>query len=100
MMIEHEIKTTLERIESLLLAQKNVYNVEDLSRVTGYSKSFIYKACSSRELPHSSPRHGRIFFDRDAINSWLLSNPIPTKLDLVEQASNYLLTGNLNGGRA
>jgi len=86
-MKEDEIKIQLERIESLLAVQKAVYNVEDLSRITGYSKSFIYKACASRELPHSSPRHGRIFFDREAINLWLLSNPVPTRTELEKQAS-------------
>ncbi len=85
-----EISQQLNRIESLLLSQKKVYNVDDLSRVTGYSKSFIYKATASRELPHSSPRHGRLFFDRDAIDDWLLSNPVPTKREMEQISLNYL----------
>ena len=88
--MNHEITQQLNRIESLLLSQKEVYNVEDLCRVTGYSKSFIYKAAASRELPHSSPRHGRLFFDKAAINKWLLSNPVPTKKEMEEIAIKYL----------
>ena len=84
------IEQKLDLIIRLLFTQKEVLTVNDLSLLTGYSKSFIYKAAASRELPHSSPRHGRIFFDRRAINDWLLSNPVPTKREIENQAINYL----------
>ena len=88
-MEKEEITQLLQRLADELYISKQVFTVSDLAKYTGYSKSFIYKACASRELPHSSPRYGRIFFDRDAINAWLLSNPIPTKSEIQRQANNY-----------
>jgi predicted DNA-binding transcriptional regulator AlpA len=90
----------LNLIVRMLLSQKKVFTVDDLCLITGYSKSFIYKASANRILPHSSPSGGRIFFDSEAINEWLLSNPVPTRDQLKAKAINYVtLNPNGNGGK-
>ncbi len=80
----------LNQIISLLLGQKEVLTVDDLCLLTGYSKSFWYKASANRTIPHSSPSGGRIFFDRKTIQEWLMSNPVPTANQIQNQAINYV----------
>lgn len=87
------MQTTEEKLNliiRLLIAQKEVLTVDDLVLLTGYSKSFWYKASANRTIPHSSPSGGRIFFDRKSIQDWLMSNPIPTSDQIQRQAINYV----------
>jgi predicted DNA-binding transcriptional regulator AlpA len=77
-------------IDSLLLAQKRTLNVEELSRFTGFSKSFIYKLTSTKKIPHSCPNGKLLVFDRVLIESWLLSNPVDLSNDVEQEAINYV----------
>ena len=40
----------------------------------GFSKSYIYKLTSQNLIPHSKPSGKAVFFNRDEIDKWLLSN--------------------------
>ena len=68
------IKTNQERLEKLLLAKKNVLNINELSEYTGYSKSYIYKLTSRNAIPYFKPSGKAVFFDRMEIDVWLLKN--------------------------
>ncbi len=64
----------LERIESLLLAQKKVLTLEEACDYTGISRSYLYKLTSTGAIPHSKPSGKLIYFDIDLLNKWLLDN--------------------------
>ena len=61
----------LEQIERLLVSQKDVLNVDDLSVYTGWSKSFIYKSTAAKKIPHCKPYEGgkMLFFKREQIDA-------------------------------
>ncbi|QLE00922.1 helix-turn-helix domain-containing protein [Galbibacter sp. BG1] len=66
----------LEDIKALLSQNKKVLNVEDLAQYTGLSKSKIYKLTHLRLIPMGNNKHIRQkFFDKDAIDAWLLGEP-------------------------
>ena len=52
---------------------KEILNVDELAEYTGYSKNYIYQLVFKREIPHSKPK-GRLFFAKEKIDKWLLSN--------------------------
>ena len=88
---------SLEQIENLLLAQKSILNIEELSQLTGLSKSFIYKLTAQRRIPFSKPCK-IIFFKKEDVEKWLMSNPISPLDDIEQEAINYLSQKSLKGG--
>lgn len=63
----------LMRIEKLLSTQKKVLNLDEVSQLTGLSKSHLYKLTSWGMIPHyKQSKH--LYFDRDEVNNWLKAN--------------------------
>lgn len=50
---------------------KPYLSVDDLSELTGWSKSIIYKGTSAGTIPHL--KRGKLLFKRDEIIQWLES---------------------------
>ena len=59
---------------------EQVMTVEEVVRLTGYSKATIYKFTSERKIPFRKPEHGgrRLYFQREEILDWLQSELHPT----------------------
>lgn len=74
------IEDALVRASSYLNKKDNdeVLTIEDVSKLTGYKKSTIYKLTHERKIPFHKPAHGgrKIFFKREEIERWLASNRI------------------------
>ena len=68
------LEARLKAIEESLRLNKKVFNTNDLHRYTKLSKSTIYKLTSRGKIPHYCPTGKIIFFDKDEVDSWLLSN--------------------------
>lgn len=62
----------LEKIEDLLQLQKEILNLEELSRFTGLAKSTIYKKTADGLIPFYK-QAGYLFFDKNEIINWLKS---------------------------
>ncbi len=90
---------TLERIESLLLNNKKIFNIDDLCRYTGLSKSWIYKNTYLKILPHYKPSNKILIFKKDEIDEWLLKNPVRLMDDIEQEAINYVTGKTWNGGK-
>jgi excisionase family DNA binding protein len=88
------IEKRLEKIENLLLGQKDVFTVEECCRYTGLSKTYMYKLTSSNRIPHFKPHGKSIYFSKTEIDRWLMKNPVKTGLQLEQEAAAYLLTGH------
>lgn len=66
----------LEEIKVLLAQKKKVMTVEDLAHYTGLSKSKIYKLTCKNLIPMGNNPHIRQkYFDKGAIDRWLLGKP-------------------------
>ena len=57
-----------------------VYGVETLQQVTGYSKPSIYAKTSKNKLPHFR-RDGKLLFRHVEILEWMTENRIETKAE-------------------
>ncbi|MBS1511009.1 MAG: helix-turn-helix domain-containing protein [Bacteroidetes bacterium] len=83
-------------VRNLLLLQKEVFTIDEACSYTRYEKSYIYKLCSAKAIPHyKSPGGKAVFFKKDEIIDWMTSNPVKTKQDL-NKAANNLLKSNKN----
>ena len=63
----------LKNIENLLSLSKTVLNIDEVSKLTGLSKSTVYKFTCYGTIPHyKQAKH--LFFDRLEIEAWLKEN--------------------------
>ncbi|WP_345004353.1 helix-turn-helix domain-containing protein [Snuella lapsa] len=64
----------LDRLEKLLIGQKEVLTFDEASDYTGISRSYLYKLTSSGKIPHSKPNGKMLFFEKKRLVDWLLQN--------------------------
>ena len=90
----------LNRIENYsLFACKRALTIDDASLLTGLSKSYIYKLTSSRQIPYYK-KSKMIYFDKEELDKWMLSNRIKTQEETEKQAFLYDFNKNHdNNGR-
>ena len=76
-------------VRNLLLHQKELFTISEVCSYTGYEKSYLYKLCSAKTIPHyKSPGGKTLFFDKAEIIAWLKSNPVITQKEMNRQADN------------
>jgi excisionase family DNA binding protein len=85
------IEKRLEKIENLLLGQKDVFTFEECCRYTGISKTYMYKLTCTNRIPHFKPHGKSIYFSKEEIDRWLMQNPIKTTDEIEREASAYLM---------
>lgn len=94
-----ELKIYLKRIENYtLLAAKNVLTLEDVTLLTGLSKSYIYKLTCTKQIPYYRPNGKQIYFDRTEIQTWMKQNRVATESEVEQKAANYISTGIMQKG--
>lgn len=72
---------------------KRVLNINEASEMLGFSKSYIYKLTSTGVLPHSKPNGKTLFFDREKLENWMLSNSHDGNINQIARAMvNKILT--------
>jgi|SRR5690554_3436300 len=84
------IEERLSRIEGLLLSNKKVLTFDEVVAYTGFKASYLYKLTSSYAIPYSKPGGGKLFFEKDEIDAWLLENKCRTNRQIEKDASSYL----------
>lgn len=84
-----ELNQRLDRIERLLVANKEVLTFEETCEYTGISRSYLYKLTAAREIPHSKPNGKMIFFEKAKLNTWLLQNGRKSRSEIETEALNY-----------
>ena len=85
-----ELTVKLESIEKLLLTQKNVLNFSEVKLYTNLSKSYLYELTSSGGIPCYKPNGKQLYFKKQEIEDWLLSNRKATNIEIDELASSHI----------
>ncbi|WP_165021186.1 helix-turn-helix domain-containing protein [Dysgonomonas sp. ZJ279] len=88
------IEKRLDKIESLLIGQKDVFTFDECCQYTGISKTYMYKLTCSNRVPHFKPHGKTIYFSKSEIDNWLLKNPIKTTEQLEQEAATYVTSPN------
>ena len=79
----------LKNIESQLSLSKAVLNIDEVSLLTGLSKSTIYKFTHFGTIPfYKQAKH--LYFDRVEIENWLKENRGFNQDEASNKASNYI----------
>jgi len=80
-----EIKAMIEQSN---LAKKDILNLKEACKYTGLSKSKLYKISSNQKIAVSKPE-GTLYFKRQDLDAYMLSNYIPSREDVINRVSNY-----------
>lgn len=86
-----KISQKLDKIEKLLLTNKKVLTFEEACEYTGIKSSYLYKMTSTKQIPFSKPNSGKIFFNKEKLDNWLLQNETESKLLIEKRALSYTL---------
>lgn len=79
----------LDRLEKLLIANKEVLTFEETCDYTGISRSYLYKLTASGNIPHSKPNGKMIFFEKKKLIEWLLQNMRKSNDEIETKALEY-----------
>lgn len=80
-LIQHEF-------HKVTLNLKKVLTFDECVEYTGLSKGYIYKLTHGRLIPHFKPSGKKIYFAREEIDQWLLSNRVMTTEEVQCHISN------------
>ena len=89
------IMRSLEELKNLtLLSAKQALTTSDAARLTGLSKSHIYRLCCSHKIPHWKSDGGKLtYFSKDELTAWMLQHRVSTQSEIDQQAATYAVTG-------
>lgn len=94
LMEEKELEKLAELISAkVVTATKKVLTFDEAMAFTGLSKSHLYKLTSAKEIPYYKPNGKMVYFDREEIEKWLLTNRVSTTTEIKELANQYLEKG-------
>lgn len=87
--MENQLLKTLEDIKLILLSNKKVLTVKELSAFTGWSESHIYKLTMAKILPHYKMRENgkMLFFKRKEIEKYMTACKKKTQEEIKVEAS-------------
>lgn len=71
-------------------SQNKVLTFKQGCEYLGYAKSYVYKLTSAGILPFSKPNGKSIFFDRELLEQWMLSNAGNSRKERQIKASTYI----------
>ena len=74
------------------IENKRVLTFDEGCKYLGYAKSYVYKLTSAGILPYSKPNGKSIFFDREKLEEWMLSNANTSREQKQIFASTYVTT--------
>lgn len=72
--------------------QNKVLTFEQGCQYLGYAKSYVYKLTSAGILPFSKPNKKSIFFEREKLENWMLSNASKSHAEREIEAATYVKT--------
>ncbi len=70
---------------------KRVLNFKEACEFLGFAPSYMYKLTHFGKVPFSKPNGKTIFFDREKLEEWMLSNSSCPK-DRETRAATYVAT--------
>jgi len=71
-----------------------ILSIDEVCEYAKISKSHCYKLTSQNLIPHSK-KGKRLYFNKEEIDNWLLSNPVKTAQQIEQDSNDYLKSKGL-----
>ena len=89
-----DIKVKLQNLERLIMSQginKEILSFSEACIYLDVSDSHLYKMTSRTVIPHYKPNGKKIYFKRQELDNWMLSNKQLSNEEIEQQAQNFLI---------
>ena len=53
--------------------EKKILTLDEACEYLGYNRRYIQNLTQKGIIPHGKPTNGKVFFDREKLESWMLS---------------------------
>lgn len=83
-------------MEKQVVNQKKILNLEEASLFLGISKSDLYKRTSTNGIPFHKPSGKLIYFLREDLENWMLSNRIESNDEISQKVASFKLKSGRN----
>jgi excisionase family DNA binding protein len=98
--MDEQVLTEIRELRKLIFEQnmlkKEVLNFNEAAVYLEVSHSHLYKLTSTGTIPAYKPNGKKLYFNREELNKWLLSNRQTSISDIEEEVSKF----QLKSGRA
>lgn len=98
--MDEQVLTEIRELKKLIfeqnMLQKEVLNFNEAAVYLEVSHSHLYKLTSTGTIPAYKPNGKKLYFNREELNGWLLSNRQASISDIEEEVSQF----KLKSGRA
>jgi len=98
--MDEQVLTEIRELKKLIyeqnMLQKEVLNFNEAAVYLEVSHSHLYKLTSTGTIPAYKPNGKKLYFNREELNRWLLSNRQASISDIEEEVSQF----KLKSGRA
>lgn len=90
--MDKELKKVADLISAKMsLNTKEVLTSDEAASYMGVSKSYLYKLTMEKKIPHYKPMGKMVYFNRQELEYWLLSNRVATDDELNQDAQAYCI---------
>ena len=85
----------LRELKSLLQQNKQILNIDEVSALSGISKTYLYRLVEQGKIKSYKPFGKLMYFDRDELINSLKQNATKSQDEISIKATNYLFTSKL-----
>jgi len=93
--MDEQVLTEIRELKKLIfeqnMLQKEVLNFNEAAVYLEVSHSHLYKLTSTGTIPAYKPNGKKLYFNREELNRWLLSNRQASVSDIEEEVSQFKL---------
>lgn len=93
--MDEQVLTEIRELKKLIyeqnMLQKEVLNFNEAAVYIEVSHSHLYKLTSTGTIPAYKPNGKKLYFNREELNRWLLSNRQTSISDIEEKVSQFTL---------
>lgn len=90
-LLKKQITFLKKEIKQRNLYRKRLLTIEEASKISGVSKSYIQKLTASKQIPYSKPTGKLIFIHRKDLERFLSSNYISSDKEIDSHVADYLI---------
>lgn len=90
-LLKRQITILKKEIKQRNLYRKRLLTIEEASKISGVSKSYIQKLTASKLIPYSKPTGKLIFIHRKDLEQFLSSNYISTNEELNSRVADFII---------
>lgn len=76
----------VQKFDELRSLAKPFLTVEELATYLGVKTSYVYKMTHNREIPYYKPGGKMVYFNREEIDEWVLSQRVATADEIRNEA--------------